>query len=118
MGLSNRIAYLLVLPLAVALWLNACSHSTGEVTVGIVYIGGPNPAVLAHRWQPGVVRVFRADGSFVTSRRLGEGDSLTTQLPPGSYRVVGRSGDATCISVSFNLSGGGRILVRVACSIK
>jgi hypothetical protein len=106
------------LPLLLAiLTLTACSHPTGQLTVGVVYSGGSAPGVLAHRLQPGVVRVFREDGTVATSRHLAEGESLRTQLPPGRYRIEATSGDANCAPVSVDISVDGR-QVQVVCSIK
>lgn len=116
--MRKRVACLPILLGVVLLGLTACSHRTGDVTIGIVYSGGPNPVALAHRWQPGRVRVFRADGSFVVSGHLREGESLSTHLPPGTYRVVGHSGDARCVPESVTVSSGGSVLVRVVCSVK
>ena len=110
---SRRLAWMVAAFLA----LTACSAPNSRVTVGVVYSGGPNPAALVHHWEPGVIRLFRPDGSFVTSRHLQEGEPFTIELPAGSYRLVAHSGDAGREPVTFKLTGGISIVERVVCSV-
>jgi len=114
---SRRAPNVLAVVVLSTIILGACSHASGQLAVGIVYSGGQAPGVLAHRLQPSVFTVFKEDGSVATSGRLGEGESLRTQLPPGPYRIEATSGDEKCAPVSVDLTVDGR-QVQVVCAIK
>jgi hypothetical protein len=103
--------------LVVVLAFSLPSHGTAHVTIGMVYEGGPTATATTRHWEPGVIRVFRPDGSFVTSRHLGEGEALSTSLAPGTYRVIGHNGDADCVPKTVVLPAGGDALVPIVCGV-
>jgi hypothetical protein len=89
----------------------------GHLTAGLRYEGGPNPAALANAWAPGVISVYRSDGTFVTSRHLAAGETLTAELPSGTYRILGHSGDADCATATVTLSNAGAVVAPVICGV-
>jgi len=60
-----------------------------------------------------VVRIYRPDGSFVTSRHLREGQTLETELAAGTYQAVGHSGDARCEPKTFTVRAADIVTVRI-----
>jgi hypothetical protein len=90
----------------------------GQVTLGIRYEGGPNPAVLADLWAPGVISVYRSDGSLVTSRHLAAGETFTADLPSGTYRVLGHSGHAECEPATITVANAATVTMPVVCGVK
>ena len=116
MGMRGAIRGIVVA--ATIVGLTACTHRAANLSVGIVYSGGPNPQAIADTLQPGVVRVYRPDGSFVTSRHLRQGGTLRAGLPPGTYSIVAHSGDAGCRPASVNVVAGETRAVRIVCDVK
>jgi hypothetical protein len=104
---------------AVAVLVLLVLHPTGpgRVTVGLKYEGGPNPGALADLWEPGMVSVYRSDGSYVTSRQLMAGETLTAELPPGTYRVLGHSGDAECAPQTITVTNAASVTASVVCGV-
>jgi hypothetical protein len=89
-----------------------------RVTIGLQYEGGPRPAVLAELWEPGVISVYRSDGSFVTSRHLMAGETFTAELSSGTYRVLGNSGDADCSPRTIAVTSAATVTVPVVCGVR
>jgi hypothetical protein len=115
---GTAVGALVLAAVTVVLLLLVRANGPGHFTTGLRYEGGPNPSALANVWEPGVIRVYRSDGSFVTSRHLAANETFSMDLSPATYRVLGHSGDADCVPQTFTVTSAGTTLVPVKCGVK
>ena len=97
--------------------LGACSHPSVGVDVGIEYRGGPAPGN-SNALQSGTITILTADGAPKASGQVQEGHSFQASLPPGTYRVEARSGDAQCAPRTITVEAGSQVGLHVFCSIR
>ncbi len=107
----------IALSLLATLPLASCSQPSSHMQVGILYRGGPssgNSNVL----RPGVVQVFRLDGSVAATANLADGTTAQIDLSPGPYRFAAHSGDAQCLPQVATVRSGDHGTLRLTCSVK
>jgi hypothetical protein len=108
-----------VVALMVALAV-AVTSCTAEASSGIggslTYYGGPAPGV--HGREPGEVVAYDEDGEEVARQSVQEGDGFGFTLRPGTYKLVGTSGDATCKDLRVTLAAGQFVDLEIACQVR
>ncbi len=79
------------------------------------YIGGPTggPYLL----EAGTVNFVPIQGGHGSVARFPQGKGFSIPLPPGTYRLIGKSGDAVCRSRTVKVLPGRYTTVTIVCGV-
>lgn len=94
------------------------SRGASGIEGDLTYVGGPPPPPsFSPIRRPGTVRVYTMAGKLKATVAFQEGEGFRVVLPPGTYRVVGRSGAGSCPRVTAHVEPSSFAHVPLRCSV-
>ena len=114
--MSSSIALFALMVTLATVGAASCSHDASAGIGGsLTYYGGPGGV---HTREAGEVRVLDEAGREVARQSVKRGDGFGFTLSPGTYRLIGISGDANCKDSRVTLAAGQFVDLEIACQIR